>query len=159
MSFFQDWNCNLGAKSKCILVAYRVGHTLFQRSNQITKLPFYIYLCFYRVVVEWVLGVELNLKTRVGKRLTIYHGVGLVVNPKVVIGNDVKLRNGVVLGNKGEDQSACPIIGDNVDIGANAVVIGGINIGTNVKIGAGTVVTKNISADAVVVSSPIRIFK
>lgn len=157
MSIFQDWNCNLGIKSKLILVAYRIGNLLYRKKHTITLLPYYIYLIIYRIVVEWVFGVELTLKTQIGSRLSIYHGVGLVINDKAVIGNDVKLRNGVVIGNKGGDRSGCPVIGDNVDIGANAVIIGDITIGNNVKVGAGAVVTKSLSENQVAVSASIRI--
>lgn len=155
MYLFQDLNCNLGLKSKGILIAYRVGNFLFRAQHQLTPLPFYLYLIPYRIVVEWILGVELPLKTVVGERLSIYHGVGLVVNDKAIIGNDVKLRNGVVIGNKGNG-GPCPVLGDGVDVGANAIVIGGIQLGQNVKIGAGTVVTKSIEKDRVVVSAPVR---
>lgn len=156
MYLFQDVSCNLGGKSKFILVAYRLGNLLYRKKNVFTSLPFFVYLIFYRSIVEWILGVELPLKVSIGKRLSVHHGVGLVINPQVIIGDDVTVRNGVVIGNKGEG-TGCPIIGHNVDIGANAVIIGPINIGSNVKIGAGTVVTKDVAENKVVVSAPMRI--
>ena len=159
MGIFQDWNCNFGAKSKCIIVAYRIGNILYRKRKQLTPFPFYAYLCLYRFIVEWVFGVELTLKAQIGNRLTIFHGVGLVINPKVLIGDDVTLRNGVVIGNKGGDLSGCPVIGNNVDIGANAVIIGDITIGNGVKIGAGAVVVKSLNDNEIAVSAPIRIIR
>lgn len=156
MYLFQDVNCNLGGKSKFILIAYRLGNLLYRKRNNLTAIPFFLYLAFYRVIIEWILGVELPLKVTVGKRLSVHHGVGLVINPKAILGDDVIIRNGVVIGNKGEG-TGCPVIGNNVDIGANAIVIGPINIGNNVKIGAGTVVTKDVPANKTVVSAPMRI--
>lgn len=159
MNLFQDWNYNFGIKSKLILLAYRFGNMLYRKRNLITPFPFFVYLSLYRLLVEWIFGVELTLKSQVGKRLTIFHGVGLVINPKALIGDDVTLRNGVVIGNKGGDQSMCPVIGNNVDIGANAVIIGDITIGNGVKIGAGAVVVKSLSDNEIAVSAPIRIIR
>ncbi len=70
------------------------------------------------------------------------------------------LRNSVTIGHKKLSDgtlSACPRIGNNVDIGANVVIIGDIEIGDNVIIGAGSVVVKSIPADCTVVGNPARI--
>ncbi|MDN3384683.1 serine acetyltransferase [Pseudoalteromonas sp. APC 3358] len=157
MSIFQDYSVNVDPKSRLIMILYRSGNLLYRKRKKISPLPYYLFQVFYRVLVEWVFCVELPLKTRVGKRLSIYHGFGLVVNPKVTLGNNIKLRNGVVIGNNGKSKTGSPVIEDNVDIGANAVVIGEITIGYNTKIGAGTVVTKTIESNKVVVSGKVRI--
>jgi len=79
------------------------------------------------------------------------------VNCHTVIGDNALLRNGVVIGNKvladGTD-SACPVIGDDVEIGANAVIIGPIAIGDGARIGAGAVVTKDVPAGGIARGNP-----
>ena len=157
MRIFQDYSVNVDFKSRMILILFRIGNLLYIKRNVMSSVPYYLFLIFYRLFVEWLLCVELPLKTNVGKRLSIFHGFGLVVNPKVIIGDDVKLRNGVVIGNKGGSDSGCPIIGNDVDVGANAVIIGSITIGNNVKVGAGVVVTKNLNSNQIAVSAAFRI--
>jgi putative colanic acid biosynthesis acetyltransferase WcaB len=118
-------------------------------------------LILYRVVVEWVLGIEIPAGCKIGGGVIIDHGQALVLNRNVVIGENCRLRSsttiGIKLGKAGSYE--CPIIGNNVDVGANVVIIGDIDIGDNVIIGAGSVVTKNILSGSVVVGNPARILK
>lgn len=92
----------------------------------------------------------------------LFHGQALVVNQGVIIGENCTLRNSTTIGHKRQADgtfSPCPRIGNNVDIGANVVIIGDVEIGDNVIIGAGTVVTKSIPANSVVVGNPARILE
>jgi putative colanic acid biosynthesis acetyltransferase WcaB len=115
----------------------------------------------YKFYTEFLLGIELPASTQIGPGLRIYHGVGLVVHQGVRIGSGCVLRQGVTIGNKGEEERASflPIIGDNVNFGAGAIVIGGVNIGDNSTIGAGTVVTKDLPPNSVAVGAPFHILK
>jgi serine acetyltransferase len=114
------------------------------------------FLFLYLFVVVWILGIELGYQTRVGRRLVIHHGVGLVVNEMVVIGDDCVLRHGTTIGNRTEG-GGCPILENGVDIGANAVLLGSIRIGQGAKIGAATVVLQDIPPGATMVGNPGRI--
>ncbi len=114
------------------------------------------YLILYRFCIEWVLGIELPQKTKVGPGLVIWHGQGMVVNDQSVIGANVQLRHNVTIGNR-EFYGPCPVIEDDVDIGAGAFVLGPIHIGKGAKIGAGSVVLKNVPPGAVAVGNPARI--
>jgi len=126
----------------------------------IAKVIFFPYLLFYRYMVDWVWGIEIPRKTTIGKGLSLFHGQALVLNQGVIIGDNCTLRNSTTIGHKKNADgtfSACPRIGNNVDIGANVVIIGDIEIGDNVVIGAGTVVTKSIPANSIAVGNPARI--
>lgn len=98
-------------------------------------------------------------KNHMGKE-TFYHKVnyGIVVSGEATLGDEVVIRQQVTIGNKGTGEGAddCPIIGDRVDIGAGAKIIGGITIGENSKIGANAVVTKSLPANSILVGVPAR---
>ncbi len=112
----------------------------------------------YRLVVEWVLGVELPSSVVAGPGLRVWHGTGLVVHANVRLGADVTLRHNTTLGAKGEGSDAlAPVLGDRVDVGAGAIVLGALEIGDDAVIGAGAVVVSDVPAGATVVGNPARI--
>ena len=110
----------------------------------------------YVFVSEWLLGMELPVKTTVGPRLQIVHGYGLVVNVDSILGSDVVIRQAVTIGNKG-DGGESPSIGDRVTFGAGACVLGGIEIGHDAKVGANAVVLINVPPGRTVVGNPGRL--
>lgn len=109
----------------------------------------------YRLFTEMLLGIELRPKTLVGPGLAIYHGFGLVVNDHCEIGSRVKLRNGVTIGNR-EDGGPVPRVGDDVEIGAGAIILGGIELGNGCRVGAGSVVLRSVDEGVTVVGNPAR---
>ncbi|MFA6084421.1 serine acetyltransferase [Mucilaginibacter sp.] len=158
---FQDWRANRGnIKGRIVLFMFRLVNAI--NRYMLLKILFFWYLMIYRFFVEWVLGIELPRKLTAGKNLIFYHGQGLVVNYKVILGDNCVLRNGVTIGHKklvDGSLSAPPRIGNNVDIGANACIIGDITIGDNVIIGAGAVVIKDIPANSIAVGNPARLLE
>lgn len=91
------------------------------------------------------------------KRTKLPHPFGVVIGRGVRLGSDCKIYQGVTIGSKLEDGVAYPVIGNNVTIYANSVIIGGIVIGNNVIIGASTLVINDVPDNAVVVGNPARI--
>lgn len=92
--------------------------------------------------------------------LKIYHYGSIIVNPKSRIGKNCTIHGNCCIGSKGTFPDDSPVIGDNVDIGQNAQILGGITIADGVKIGAGAVVTKSVLTPGVtVVGIPARIIK
>ena len=159
---FQDWPSNRGnIKAQLVLIFFRFCHFTSTKNRVLLVLssPF---LIVYRILVEWVLGIEIPFRTKIGKCLILYHGQSLIINNKTIIGANCTLRQSTTIGNKqfGDNSwSGCPFIGDNVDIGCNVVIIGPITIGDNVTIGAGSIVTKNIPANVTIAGNPARIIK
>ena len=158
---FQDRQANRkNFKAQLVLFMFRLVQ-LINRS-MVLKVVFILYLLWYRYWVDWVWGIELPRKLTVGKGLSLYHGHALVVNQGVVIGDNCVLRNSTTIGHKKLADGSftkCPVIGNNVDIGANVCIIGDITIGDNVIIGAGSVVTKSFPSDCVIVGNPARILE
>lgn len=113
----------------------------------------------YRIKKNWLglkLGLEIHEKS-VGTGLIIYHG-NIIINSKSKIGDNCALHGMNCVGNNGKDD-LCPTIGDNVEIGVGAHIIGNIHIGNNVIIGAGAVVVKDVPCNVVVAGNPAKIIK
>lgn len=156
MVIFQDWRANSNnTKGRLVMALYRLAVVI--RHTKVLLVFFFLYLCFYRFFVEWVLGIEITWNVSIGTNFKLYHGQGTVVHPATIIGNNCTLRQNTTIGTKGN--SAPPIIGNNVDIGANVCIIGNIKIGDNVSIGAGSVVVENVEPNCTVVGNPARIIK
>lgn len=158
-AIFQDLHANKGnPKGMLVMVLFRIAHLL--RRSLITFVLFLPYFILYRVLVEWVLCIELPWKTRIGPGFRIDHGQALIVNDGTVFGQGCTVRNSTTIGNKrlkDGTYSAAPRFGDRVDVGANAVIIGPITIGNDAAIGAGAVVVKDVPAGHVAVGNPARI--
>lgn len=155
---FQDWSANArNPKGRLVLVAFRLAQRV-GRAGGVVRLAGAPYLVAYRVLVEWVLGVELNWNITAGPGLRVYHGQGLVVNSKVVLGRDVVLRQATSLAAKthADGVTRSPVLGDGVDVGAHVVVLGGVTVGAGAVIGAGSVVVKDVPPGTVVAGNPAR---
>jgi putative colanic acid biosynthesis acetyltransferase WcaB len=161
MSIFCDWSRNSGnIKGRLILLLFRISNRGSRKGLLfIILLP---YLILYRLIVEWILGIEIPYKTQIGGGLILYHGQGLVINDGTIIGKNCTLRHNTTIGNKELPTGKLtdsPKIGNGVNIGSNVCIIGPISIGDNVIIGAGSVVTKDIPKNSVAVGNPARIIR
>ena len=103
-------------------------------------------------------GIELSHTCKVGRRLAIGHQGGIVIHPLSQIGDDCIILQNVTLGAVSDETiNHCPILGNRVEVGAGAALIGGVVIGDDVHIGPNAVVMMNIPAGSVVVAPPPRI--
>lgn len=107
---------------------------------------------------RWLTGVEIHPGAKIGRRIFIDHGMGVVIGESTEIGDDVLLYQGVVLGGtRLAKKKRHPTIGNNVVIGAGATVLGPVTVGDNARIGAGSVVVKPVPPGAAVVGVPAHI--
>lgn len=103
-------------------------------------------------------GVQIYLKAKLGKGFRINHYGNILINQGVSIGENCNIAQGVSIGNVSRGKlKGCPLIGDRVWIGANAVVVGNITIGDDVLIAPLTYVNCDLPAKAVVSGNPCRI--
>jgi len=148
---------NSHAKSKFVLAFFRIA-SASEHSSPLPRLLTTPVRLAYRVVVDWIMGIDLPTKVTLGRRTVLYHGHSLVINEAAIIGSDCILRHSVTIGNKllPNGESAAPIVGDRVEFGAGAVVIGALTVGSDSKIGALSVVTRSVEAGTTVAGVPAR---
>jgi serine O-acetyltransferase len=113
------------------------------------------YWFLYRYT-ETLLGIGIPKSVRIGPGLRIWHFGNIFIHTKVVIGSNCTLRQGVTIGNRYNDDRV-PVVGDNVEFGAYAQVLGDIRIGNNCKIGAMSVVLCDVPDGATAIGIPARI--
>ncbi|HCC35474.1 MAG TPA: serine O-acetyltransferase [Ruminococcaceae bacterium] len=121
----------------------------------------------FRFIARWIsqravrkTGIEIHPAARLGRRLFIDHGTGVVIGETAEIGDDVTIYQGVTLGGTGKETGKRhPTIGNNVMIGSGAKVLGPFKVGDNVRIAAGAVVLDEIPSDCTAVGVPARIVR
>lgn len=113
-------------------------------------------VAIYKLLVEWGLGVDLPLSTVVGPGFKLQHAYGVVIHPRTRIGASVRINQGVTIGLRGRHRDA-PVIGDDVAIGASALVLGPIKIGDGAVIGAGAVVVQDMPPGSVAIGQRAEI--
>ena len=105
-------------------------------------------------------GIEIHPGAKIGKMLFIDHGMGIVIGETATIGDNCTIYHNVTLGGTGKDKNKRhPDIGNNVIIGCGAKVLGPIKIGDNVKIGANAVVLKDVPENSTIVGVPGKIIE
>ncbi len=130
-----------------ILIFYPGVHALFNyrlsRFFYVIKLTWISY--FISNLARFFTGIEIHPGAKIGKRLFIDHGMGVVIGETTVIGDDVTMYHGVTLGSKlSHELKRHPLISDGVVIGAYATILGHIRIGKNAIIGTHSVVLKEV---------------
>lgn len=148
-----DW----GAQGFWALLIYRFGRWRYGvRPALLRKLLSLIYKVLYKLV-QIVTGIELPCEVPIGRNFVIEHSGGIVVSGFARFGDNCRIRNGVVVGLSRVEDPCAPQIGDNVDVGAGAKVLGNIRIGNNVLIGANAVVLTDVPDNCIAVGVPARI--
>ncbi|MET3731825.1 serine O-acetyltransferase [Moheibacter stercoris] len=139
-----------------LLFLYFLRHS--QRTSAKSPMGIFYRLMLRRYQVKY--GFQISAKTQIAGGLYLGHWGTVVVNPKAKIGKNCNLAHGVTIGqtNRGDKQGV-PVIGDNVWIGTNSVIVGGITIGNNVLIAPNSYVTSDVEDDSIVVGNPARTMK
>jgi serine O-acetyltransferase len=136
------------------LLYYRVAHWLWQRR-------WYLAGRFVSHLGRVLTGIEVHPGARIGRRLFIDHGMGVVIGETAEIGDDCTLYHGVTLGGtrptrEQGGQKRHPTIGNNVIVGSGAQVLGPFRVGDGARIGAASVVLKEVPEGATMVGNPAR---
>jgi len=130
---------------------HRVAHALWQRR-------FFFLARLLSQLNRWLTGIEIHPGAIIGRRFFIDHGMGVVIGETAEIGDDVLMYQGVVLGGTSlEKIKRHPTLGDNVVVGAGAILLGPITVGDGAKVGAGSVVIKSVPSGETVVGVPAHV--
>jgi serine O-acetyltransferase len=135
---------------------YRFGRRVDHRPDGINKRLLTLFYWQAFRLAETVTGISLPKSVSIGPGLRIWHFGGVFIHPEAVIGSNCVLRQGVTIGNRVEGGPA-PVIGNDVEFGAYAQILGGVRIGDGCRIGALSVVLTDIPDGATAVGSPARI--
>jgi serine O-acetyltransferase len=139
-----------------VMMVYRFGRWRYGLRSPLARVPMSFLYKLLRAAMHVLTGIDLPCEAKVGRRLRIDHFGGIIVSGDAVIGDDVILRNGVTIGLKRTNERGAPVIGNRVDIGAGAKILGAIHIGDDAVIGANAVVVRDVPAGAVAVGIPAR---
>jgi len=145
-----------------VVLLYSGAHAVFNHriAHFFYKIKFFF---MARLISQWsrfVTGIEIHPGANIGKNLFIDHGSGVIIGETTVIGDNCTIYQGVTLGGTGKDTGKRhPTLGNNVNVGSGAKVLGPVTIGDNTKIAANAVVLTDIPADCTVVGIPGQIVK
>ena len=143
-----------------ILTCFPGLHAVFfhKISNFFWKINLKLLARILSNISRFLTGIEIHPAVKIGKKLFIDHGMGIVIGETTIIGNNVSIYQGVTLGGtKTVKEKRHPTINDNVVIGAGAKILGPVLIGKNSRIGANSVVTKNVPSNTTVIGIPARV--
>ena len=151
----------------CNRFRYQIRYVLFTpvfqyiyffRKVSLAKL--HLFKLFYEVCLKlcsFKFGIQIPSTTLIGDGLRISHFGTIVVNPGTVIGKNFSIAEGCLIGNSQGKKSGCPVIGDNVCMQANSIVVGGIKIGNHVLIAPGAFVNFDVPDNSIVIGNPGKI--
>ncbi len=146
-----------GAQGFWVMVVYRFGRWRYRLRSRVVRKPFsLIYHVLYKLI-QIMTGIELPCEVEVGRNFIIDHFGGIIVSGYASFGDDCRIRNGVVVGLRHVEDKRAPIIGNNVDIGAGAKLLGSIRIGDNVLIGANAVVLSDVPSNSIAIGVPASV--
>lgn len=137
------------------LLVYRFGHARYCVQSRWLRLPWTLIYLILNKLTEIFCGIVIGGNATIGRRLIIEHHGAIVIHGASVIGNDCVIRQGVTLGIRRMDKpNEAPRIGNRVNIGAGAKILGGVRIGDDVSIGANAVVLCDVPAGCIAVGVP-----
>ena len=153
----EDWRTydgDLTRQGLGVMLVYRFGRWRYTVQQRWLRLPLSIMYKILKLLSQILTGIDLPCEVQVGHRLIIEHFGDIIISGDTVIGDDVVIRNGVTIGLKRTGIAGAPIIGNRVDIGAGAKILGAIRIGDDVVIGANAVVLQDVPANSLAVGVP-----
>lgn len=156
----EDWRTHgrqLSRQGLWAMAVYRYGRWRYTIRWRWLRVPFSFVYKVLKPVSEVITGIELPCEATLGRRFRIDHFGGIVISGDAIFGDDCVIRNGVTVGLKHAGQRGAPVLGNRVDIGAGAKVLGAIHIGDDVLIGANAVVLTDVPSNSIAVGVPARV--
>jgi serine O-acetyltransferase len=158
----EDWATHehkLGRQGLWVMAVYRFGRWRYGIGYRPVRMPFSLLYKILFVLIQILTGIELPCEAKIGRRFRIDHFGGIIISGDASFGDDIIIRNGVTIGLSHTGTRGSPVIGNRVDIGAGAKILGPIRIGDDVTIGANAVVIRDVPSDSIAVGVPARIIR
>lgn len=134
---------------------YRIAHAVYKMPIPVVKHLMQVLCLFWQKCIEIITGISIPASVQIGHSFYIGHFGGIILNAKTTIGNNCNISQGVTIGVSGQGENrGVPKIGNNIYIGANAVVAGNISIEDNVLIAACSLVNINVLSNSVMLGVP-----
>ncbi len=150
---YEGSNCHRWSiKLKYFLFVPGYTYTFFYRKCQ-TSCFNILYLVLLRLT-SYITHIQIPPSTKIGEGLYIGHFGSIIVNPEAVIGKNFCIGAGTLIGNAQGKKKGVPVIGDNVFMGRNAIIIGNVRIGNNVLIAPGAFVNFDVPDNSIVMGNP-----
>lgn len=141
------------------LAVHRFGNWRMGIKSVVVRAPFSLLYRFLYRWVEWTCGISLTYTVKVGRRVRLWHHGGMILHAHS-IGDDCHIRHCTTFGvSRTHANGQIPIIGNRVDIGVGACILGNVNIGDDAVIGANAVVLNDVPPRGVAVGVPARIIR
>ena len=156
----EDWRTHerqLLRQGLWVMAVYRFGRWRYRIRQRWIRAPFSAIYKLLKLLSEILTGIDLPCEAIVGRRFRIDHFGGIIISGDTVFGEDCVVRNGVTVGLRHGGKRGSPVIGSRVDIGAGAKILGPIRIGDDVAIGANAVVLIDVPPNSVAVGVPARV--
>ena len=138
------------------IAVHRFGNARMGVRIKLIRAPLTVLYTLMFIAVNWMWGISLPYTTKLGRRVRIWHHGGIVLGARA-IGDDVHIRHNTTFGILSRDDlNAKPIIGNRVDVGVGACILGAVTIGDDCVIGANSVVIRDLPPGSVVMGVPAR---
>ena len=141
------------------LFVYRISNAIFKsKTPSIIKKPLLLLSIIFQKLIEIIAGISIPYSCIIGHSFYIGHFGGIILNANTKIGDNCNISQGVTIGVSGRgEKRGVPVLGDNIYIGANAVLAGNINIGNNCVIAANSLVIESIVDNSTVIGVPAKV--
>lgn len=136
---------------------HRLGNARMDVRRKILRAPLSALYAAGFWTIDHIFGIDLSYTVKLGRRVRLWHHGGVVLSARS-IGNDVHIRHNTTFGVARKAETwARPIIGDRVDVGVGASILGAVTVGNDCVIGAGAVVVRDVPDGATAVGVPARV--
>ncbi len=143
---------------KDFIFQHRLRYMVYFRIAQNTKNKISKLFCEYKLFkLCRKYGIEIKTSTQIGKGFVMCHPYNITISPYAILGNNVNIMKGATVGLSGGKHKGAPTIGNEVYIGLNSSVVGGITIGDDVMIAPNTFVNQDVPSHSIVIGSPCKI--
>lgn len=154
-AFFMEQDPSLKSTLEILMMPGYRAIKAWYKTNWLYRHKHYVLARWWSLRVQQKTGIDIHPGATIGRRFFIDHGVGVVIGETCIIGDEVRIYQGVTLGGTGKEHGKRhPTVEDGVMIGAGAKIIGNITLGRESKVGAGAIVIRNVEPGATVVSPP-----